>query len=79
MNRIVWTGLWAVDRLLVFPMVVHGGDGADSSASLGSFSSVTDPVEASEASFGVALPKDDGCNEEGRQSEASCKSAPMDL
>ena len=60
-------------------MVVDGGDGVDSSASLGSFSSVTDPVEASEASFGVALPKDDACYKEGRQSETSCKSASMDL
>ena len=78
-NRIVWTGRWAVDRLLVFPVVVHGGNGAESVASLGILSSVTDPAEASEASFGVALPEDDACYQKGRQSETSCKSAPMDL
>ena len=64
---------------MVFPVVVHGGNGAESVVSLGVLSSVTDPAGTSAASFGVALPEDDACYQESRQSEAPCKRAPMHL
>ena len=56
----VWTVRWTVDglvdRLVYFPVVVDGGDGAESIVSLGFLSSVTDPAGFPAASFGVTFP-----------------------